>query len=98
MDCLLKIESGAAEAFAALEKIAMLGACRSEDEPWGKRMSVGVPAGLPAEGSAQAGVLPTGGGWCQHGGPARIRGRSEAEPECRKDRGEAPRRCFPIRQ
>jgi hypothetical protein len=38
MDCLLKIESGAAEAFAALDQIAMLGACGSEDEPWGKRM------------------------------------------------------------
>jgi len=38
MDCPLKIESGAAEAFAALDRIAMLGASGSEDEPWGRRM------------------------------------------------------------
>jgi hypothetical protein len=36
--CPRKIESGAAEAFAALDRIAMLGGCGSEDEPWGRRM------------------------------------------------------------
>jgi hypothetical protein len=38
MDCLLKTESGATDTFAALDKIAMLGACGSEDDPWGRRM------------------------------------------------------------
>jgi hypothetical protein len=35
-----KIESGAAEAFATLDKIARLGACASEDAPGGRRRRV----------------------------------------------------------
>ena len=45
-------------------------------------MSVWVAAGLPAEGSAQAGVLPADGDWSQHGGSAEQSSAHEGTAGC----------------
>jgi hypothetical protein len=66
MDCPLMTESGAAEAFAALDKIAMLGACASEDEPWGRFGRLKALSGVEGQANGgkrmsvgvAAGVLP----------------------------------------